>query len=111
LKATSSAADTPLRARSATRALERTETFIPMKPAEPENVPPIRKPIATWMPLEPWASSATASTTASTAATAPMIVYCRFRYALAPSWTAREIDCISSLPGGSDRSHREVSTP
>ena len=53
LKATSSAFETPLRADSATRALALTDTFMPMKPAAPENVPPIRKPIATRMPSEP----------------------------------------------------------
>ncbi len=50
--ATRSAVDTPPRAASATLALARTETFMPMKPAEPERTPPMRKPIATrrfWM--------------------------------------------------------------
>ncbi len=46
LKATSSAGGTPPRAASATRAFARTETFMPMKPAAPESVPPITKPIA-----------------------------------------------------------------
>jgi hypothetical protein len=46
LKATSSAGGTPPRAASATRALARTETFIPMKPAEPERMPPKTNPIA-----------------------------------------------------------------
>ena len=46
---------------------------MPMKPAAAENVPPITKPIAVSM------SSAIASTIASTTATAPMIVYWRFR--------------------------------
>src|SRR5215211_5287754 len=45
LKATSRAADTPLRAVSATRVFARTETFMPMKPADAERVPPIRKPM------------------------------------------------------------------
>ena len=36
----------PPRAASATRALARTETFMPMKPAAAEKAPPIRKPIA-----------------------------------------------------------------
>ena len=72
-KATWSAAATPPRADSATRAFERTETFMPMKPAAAENVPPITKPIAVSM------SSAIASRIASTTATAPMIVYWRLR--------------------------------
>jgi hypothetical protein len=70
LKATSSAAGMPWRARSATRALARTDTFIPMKPAEPENSPPIAKPIAVRQLM------ARPSTTNSTTATPAMIVYC-----------------------------------
>ena len=63
----------PPRAASATRALARTETFMPMKPAAAEKTPPITKPIAVSM------SSAIASTIASTTATMPMIWYWRFR--------------------------------
>ena len=73
LKATSSAGGTPPRAASATRALARTERFIPMKPAAPESVPPITKPIAvtgSWM---------IASRIASGSATTPMIMYWRLR--------------------------------
>ena len=47
--ATLSAGATPPRADSATRALARTETFIPMYPAAAERKPPIAKPIATRM--------------------------------------------------------------
>ena len=79
LNATSRALDTPERADSATRALARTDTFIPMKPAAPEKVPPIRKPMAIRMPSLSEASSATARMTASTAATTAMIVYWRLR--------------------------------
>jgi hypothetical protein len=39
----------PLRADSATRALARTETFIPTNPVAAESAPPIAKPIATRM--------------------------------------------------------------
>ena len=84
---------------------------MPMKPAEPDSVPPIRKPIATRMPSASWASSATASTIASTTATPAMIVYWRRRYAFAPSCTAREISCISALPGERASSQREVTMP
>ncbi len=55
-KATRSAVGIPPRAASATRALARTETFIPMYPAEPERMPPIAKPAATamfWMKMSP----------------------------------------------------------
>ena len=79
MKATSSAFETPERADSATRALARTETFMPMKPAAPEKVPPIRKPMATRMPSASEASRAIASTIASTTATPAMIVYWRRR--------------------------------
>ena len=47
--ATSSAGPMPPRAASATRALARTDTFMPMKPADAEASPPMRKPIATSM--------------------------------------------------------------
>ncbi len=63
LNATSSADPTPPRAASATRALARTDTFIPMKPAAPEKAPPMAKPIAVSM------LSAIASRTTSTTAT------------------------------------------
>ena len=46
-----------------------------------------------------------------TTATPAMIVYWRFRYAFAPSCTAAEMGCISSLPGESDSSQREVTIP
>jgi hypothetical protein len=46
LKATSSAAEMPLRAASAVRTLARTETFMPMKPVAPDSTAPIRKPMA-----------------------------------------------------------------
>ena len=48
-KATSSAGPMPPRAASATRALARTDTFMPMKPADAEASPPIRNPTATSM--------------------------------------------------------------
>ena len=47
------AATRPLRADSATRALARTDTFMPMKPAAAEKVPPIRNPIAPGCPRDP----------------------------------------------------------
>ena len=78
---------------------------MPMKPAAAENAPPITKPIAVSM------LSAIASRIASTTATAPMIVYWRRRYAWAPSWTAAEIACISSLPGDFASSQRVVTRP
>ena len=73
LKATSSAGGTPPRAASATRALARTERFMPMKPAAPEKMPPITKPIA----VSQFCRSN--SRIAIGTATAAMIVYWRFR--------------------------------
>jgi hypothetical protein len=63
----------PPRAASATRALARTETFMPMKPAAPEAMPPMRKPIATSM------SCRKMSATKRTTPTIAMVTYCRRR--------------------------------
>ena len=71
--ATSSAGPMPPRAASATRALERTDTFMPMKPAEPEATPPMGKPIATSM------SCRKIRATKSTTPTAAITVYWRRR--------------------------------
>ena len=74
-----------------------------MNPAEPESTPPITNPIPV---LTSWRITIRiASGTATTA----MIVYWRLRYAWAPSWTAAEISCMRSLPGGL-RSRRWVTS-
>ncbi len=65
----------------------------------------MRKPMATemsWMKI-----SATNRTTPTPAIT----MYWRLRYARAPSWTAPEMRCISSLPGDSASSCDVVTTP
>ena len=103
--ATSSAGPMPPRAASATRALERTDTFMPMKPAEADRMPPTRKPTATSMS---WRSS---SRTNRTTPTMAIVVYWRRRYADAPSWIAAERPRMVSLPGDSARSERLVSSP
>ena len=72
-KATSSAGPMPPRAASATRALARTETFMPMKPADAEATPPMRKPMATSM----FCSGIRA--TKRTTPTMPITVYWRRR--------------------------------
>ena len=72
-KATSSAGPMPPRAASATRALARTETFMPMKPADAEATPPMRKPMATSMF---WSGI---RATKSTTPTIPITVYWRRR--------------------------------
>ena len=104
-KATSSAGPIPPRAASATRALARTETFMPMKPAAPESTPPIRKPTAT---SQPWSGI---SATKSTTPTMPIVVYCRRRYAEAPSWIESDSERIVSLPGESASRRWLVTTP
>jgi len=53
--------------------LARTDTFMPMKPAAPDRMPPMAKPTATeksWMKI---------SATNSTTPTRAMIWYCRVR--------------------------------
>ena len=104
-KATSSALLMPPRAASATRALERTDTFMPMKPAAAEARPPMAKPTAT---VTLWSGM---STTKSTTPTMPIVVYWRRRYAEAPSWTAADRACMVALPGESASSDRVVSRP
>ena len=74
MKAASSAGGMPPRAASATRAFERTDTFMPMKPAAPERTPPITKPMPVVMLLV-----ARVTRIASGMATPAMIVYWRFR--------------------------------
>ena len=44
--ATASASFKPVRAASAVRTFERTETFMPMNPASPESTAPTAKPVA-----------------------------------------------------------------
>ena len=46
-----------------------------------------------------------------TTPTPAIVVYWRFRYARAPSWTAAEIERMRSLPGESASSEREVTAP
>src|SRR5215213_6174783 len=103
--ATSSAGPSPPRAASATRALERTDTFMPMNPADAEASPPIRKPIATSM----FCSGISAMN--RTTPTMAIVRYWRFRYAEAPSWIAAERPRMTSLPGDRARSARLVTRP
>ena len=63
------------------------------------------KPIATdrfWMKI---------SAMARTTPTIAIAMYCRLRYARAPSCTAPEMRTISALPGDSASSERVVRTP
>ncbi len=65
----------------------------------------MRKPIATRM------FCSGISRMKTTTPTAAMVVYWRFRYAEAPSWTAAEIERMRSLPGDRASSDREVAAP
>jgi hypothetical protein len=69
---------------------------MPMKPAAADSTAPIRKPSETFQPPRSGISRRAARMTATTA----MVRYCRLRYAAAPSWMARAIACICSLPAG-----------
>ena len=57
----------------AVRTLARTETFMPMKPASPERIAPMAKPMPTSQPrVSPTIRKITTPTM-------PMVVYCRRR--------------------------------
>jgi hypothetical protein len=96
LKATFIAGLSPWRAASAVRTLARTATFMPMKPAAADRTAPMRNPMATFQPPRSGISRSTASTTATIA----IVRYWRLRYAAAPSWIARAISRMASLPAG-----------
>ena len=49
--------------------------------------------------------------TATTSDSIAIVVYCRFRYALAPVWIAAAIPCMRSSPAGSDRIERTDTMP
>ncbi len=63
----------PLCAAAAVRTFERTEMFMPMKPATPDRIAPITKPVAGIAPRKKKTSAAT------TTPTMAMVVYCRLR--------------------------------
>ena len=96
-KATLSAGPRPPRAASAVRTLARTETIMPMKPAAPERIAPIRKPIAA---SQPSGVGAKKMRIARTTATIPIVPYWRLRKAMAPSWIAAAISFMRALPAG-----------
>ncbi len=72
-KATASASFKPVRAASAVRTLERTETFMPMNPASPDSTAPTAKPVA--VVQERNAPMITSRMTPTTA----IVAYWRFR--------------------------------
>ncbi len=73
-KAICRAALRPSLAACAVRTFERTETFMPMKPAAPERMAPMAKPIAVGQPIgeKPIRRK-------STTPTSPIVRYWRFR--------------------------------
>jgi hypothetical protein len=76
-----------------------------MKPAAPDAMPPIRKPIATSM------SWRKISATNRTAPTMAIVLYWRRRYAEAPSWIASDRFCMVWFPGDKASSARLVTAP
>ena len=73
LKARSRPPASDLVAACATRTLARTETFMPMKPATPDRMAPMAKPMADQTP------SSTQARMKITTPTMPIVVYWRFR--------------------------------
>jgi len=89
----------------AVRTLARTETFMPIKPAAPESTAPMANPSATNQPRK------YPTTKKMTIPTPAMVVYCRFRYACAPSRTAAEISCMRWLPASACMTDQIAQTP
>ena len=80
---------------------------MPMYPEIAENAAPSANAIAVFAPRTRLpAPRATANTTAKMAAMIAIVVYCRFMNARAPSRIALPIRCMSSFPGGSERTSR-----
>ncbi len=95
----------PSEAACAVRTLALTEISIPAKPAAPDSTAPIRKPTAAVQLIrKPTSSRMTTPTMA-------MVVYCRRRYAWAPSWIAAAISCMRSLPGEARSSAADCAAP
>ena len=88
----------------AVRALELVAIFMPMRPASMDQIPPVTKANGVYLesifPPEPNAMARRMTNT--TANTFSTVVYCRFRYALAPSRMEAAIFCILSLPSEKD---------
>ena len=79
----------------------RIEQYIPVYPASPEHTAPTRKLITVFnangdVLADMWYPTNT--TSARAVAISPIVVYCRFRKASAPSRIAFEIACISAVP-------------
>ena len=77
----------------AVRTLARTDTFMPMKPAAPERIAPIAKPIAT---VQESRSPRMMKTTTPTPA---MVVYCRLQIGLR-AFADRARDLLHALGAG-----------
>ncbi len=83
----------------AVRTLARTEIDMPIYPVAPESTAPTKNPKAVSQ------SSTKPSTRNNTTPTMAMVVYWRFKYALAPCWMAAAISCIRSVPAGLASTH------
>ena len=87
-------------AAQAVRALELVAIFMPMKPASMEKMPPVKK--AKGVNLEsifpPEAKAMTINMIHTTTNTLNTVLYCCFRYALAPSRMLAAIFIIFSFP-------------
>ena len=84
-------------AAAATRTFARVASHMPRYPIAAENPAPIRKKTdrPTLTPLSPGSRNSSAQTTTAKSA---RVRNCRLRYADAPSWTARAISRIDSVP-------------
>ena len=80
---------------------------MPMNPALPERIAPIRKPIAASRP----SGGAIVIRTARMTATMPTVVYCRRRKAMAPSWIAAAISRMRSFPADWRRTYEIRTAP
>ena len=99
LKATSMASLSPSLALFAVLTFALTETFMPIYPASAELTAPAKNPIVVFMFKLFSFGSTMKMITASITATMAMVLYWRFRYAIAPSCIAAAIFCISGVPG------------
>ncbi len=87
------------------RTLERTATFMPMKPVTDDSTAPITNPIADLDAEVVGKGAGDRDGDVTTTATTAMVVYWRFRYAAAPSWIAAAISRMRSLPCGCFSTH------
>ncbi len=81
---------------------------MPMNPAAPESVAPIKKPTAG---CQPSGAGSSAMTIARKTATIATVTYCKRKKAIAPSWIARAISIIRGFPSGCRRTQAVKAKP